>query len=454
MRLIYVTAYLPDGNSEAFIVPEIEALTRLGHEILVVPRSPGGGVVHGEGLVAISRREPLFSQRVLTAALRGSAADPVRALSAVACACRSRSAWLAMKNLAVLPKALWLASVARLWGAEHIHCHWSGTTATMALLASRISGIPWSLTAHRWDIVENNLLTFKAGSASFVRFISQDGLKLAKAAGVTACAKTRVIPMGVRIPEIGDLRPARDRVVLCPARLEDVKGHRFLVEAWRLLRDRGVEAKLWLAGEGALRSRLQTRIRELGLQDTVLLLGTVPHRSILRMYSEGAVSALVLPSVDLGNGCREGVPVSLVEAMSYAIPVVATPTGGITELVTPGAGLLVPPENPLALADAVQSLFVNPQLAQQVGCAGRRRVIEAHDVDRIAATLTGAFVDSPAQQTEGTEPGFGRQRSRRRAPVRPPSDVVRLQRVELRDLGVAQSPAIKPNLVQDTRHAH
>jgi colanic acid/amylovoran biosynthesis glycosyltransferase len=446
MRLIYVTAYLPDGASEAFIIPEIEALTRHGHEVLVVPRSPGGGVVHGEDLVAISRRERLFSPRVLKAALQVSAAAPIRALSAATCAFRSRSARLAMKNLAVVPKALWLANVATLWGADHIHCHWSGTTATMALLASRISGIPWSLTAHRWDIVENNLLSLKVSDASFVRFISQDGLKLAKLAGVTAGAKIRFISMGVRIPECRDARPAGDQVVLCPARLEEVKGHRFLVEAWRLLRDRGVGAKLWLAGDGKLRPRIQTQIRELGLQDTVLLLGTVPNRSILRMYKEGLVSALVLPSVDLGNGHHEGVPVSLVEAMSYAVPVVATPTGGITELVTPGAGLLVPPENPVALADAVQPLLENVQLAEQVGHAGRRRVMEAHDADRISEALASAFMNASAPLLDAAVAhGSGVIR-------RSPYDGVRLQRIELRDLGVAQGPAKEPNLIQDALH--
>ncbi len=446
MRLIYVTAYLPDGASEAFLIPEIEALMRLGHEVLVVPRSPGGGVVHGENLVAISRRESPLSPRVLKAALRVSAAAPIRALSAAACAFQSRSVWLAMKNLAVVPKALWLANLARQWGADHIHCHWGGTTATMALLASRISGVPWSLTAHRWDIVENNLLAHKAGAASFVRFISQDGVKLAEVAGVTTGSKTRVLPMGVRIPELTDFRPARDRVVLCPARLEVVKGHRFLIEAWALLRDRGVDAKLWLAGDGALRPRIQAQIRELGLQDTIQLLGTVPNRSVLEMYREGVVCALALPSVDLGNGHHEGVPVSLVEAMSYAIPVVATPTGGITELVIPGAGLLVPPENPLALADAIQSLLENLPLADQVGCAGRRRVIEAHDVDRIAGALASAFMDSSAPLL-GAAAAHGSGGPRGLL-----ADGVRLQRVELRDLGVAQGPAKEPNLIQDALH--
>ena len=53
-----------------------------------------------------------------------------------------------LKNLAVYPKGLWLARLAREWRADHIHAHWAATTATMALVASEFSGIPWSFTAH------------------------------------------------------------------------------------------------------------------------------------------------------------------------------------------------------------------------------------------------------------------------------------------------------------------
>ena len=104
-----------------------------------------------------------------------------------------------------------------------------------------------------------------------------------------------------------------------------------------------------------------------------------------------AVSAVVLPSIDLGRGHHEGIPVALLEAMSYGIPVVATPTGGTSELVIPGTGLLAPPADPVALADRIQSLLRDGNLVEQLGDSGRRRVIEAFDIVRVTAELVHEF---------------------------------------------------------------
>ena len=80
--------------------------------------------------------------------------------------------------------------------------------------------------------------------------------------------------------------------------------------------------------------------------------GQVSHTQILEMYVANQVRAVVVPSIDLGNNLHEGIPVSLMEAMAHGVPVVSTTTGGIPELLADGAGILVPPENPQALADA------------------------------------------------------------------------------------------------------
>jgi colanic acid/amylovoran biosynthesis glycosyltransferase len=109
------------------------------------------------------------------------------------------------------------------------------------------------------------------------------------------------------------------------------------------------------------------------------------------MYEDGAVTAVILASIDLGNGLHEGVPVALIEAMSYGIPVVATPTGGTAELVRPGNGLLVPPAEPAALADAVQTLLEDAGLRQQLGESGRQRVFENYDIVGFAAQLIREF---------------------------------------------------------------
>jgi glycosyltransferase involved in cell wall biosynthesis len=296
-----------------------------------------------------------------------------------------------MKNLAIVPKALWLARVAARWRADHIHCHWAGTTATMAMLASWRSGIPWSFTAHRWDIVENNLLTTKAATASFVRLISGDGLRIARALGLGSANNTRIIHMGVPIPNRVRRRYGPRPVVLCPARLVEVKGHRFLLEAWQILQRRGLNAELWLAGQGELKSRLETLSRALGLGSSVKFLGAVPHDGLLKIYAEAPVSAVVVASIDLGSGVHEGIPVALIEAMSYGIPVVATATGGTPELLVPGTGLLVPPADPPALADALQSLLVDGKLREQIGDSGRLRVLEAHNIFQVAAELVKEF---------------------------------------------------------------
>ena len=401
MKIIYITASLPHGSDEAFVIPEIRELMRLGHEVRVIPRSLRGRILHGHGLLKHARREALCSPQVLRTAAATMLAAPRRTMTAAWPLLGTRSATLAMKNLAVIPKALWLARMASAWQADHIHCHWAGTTASMAMLASRISGIPWSFTAHRWDIVEDNVLLKKAKSASLARFISNDGLSMAKAIGIGPAHNARVLHMGVSIPSVVRRRHGSRPVVLCPARLVEVKGHRFLLEAWRIMQRSGEDSELWVVGQGELRARLESLSEILGLTGSVRFLGGLPHQELLKIYEQGRVSAVVLSSVDLGDGFHEGIPVALIEAMSYAIPVVATATGGIAELVASGSGLLVPPADPIALAGAIRSLLRDGKLNEQLGDSGRQRVTEHYNIARIVAELAHEFKASMPWTTPG-----------------------------------------------------
>jgi glycosyltransferase involved in cell wall biosynthesis len=391
VKIIYITASLPHGSDEAFVIPEIKQLVRSGHDVLVIPRSPRGKTIHGHELVELARREALCSGSVLKAAVAATLAEPGQTAAAVRPLLHSRSLAVAVKNLTIVPKALWLVDVATRWRADHIHCHWAGTTATMAMLASQVSGIPWSLTAHRWDIVENNLLAAKVRSASFVRFISEDGLRMAEAMGIAFADNVRVLHMGVPVPTRIQRRSGLKPVVLCPARLVEVKGHSFLLKAWQILQRRGLDAELWLAGQGELRPQLERLSDTLGLAGSVKFLGAIPHSELLNMYEEGAVTAVILASIDLGNGLHEGVPVALIEAMSYGIPVIATPTGGTAELVCPGTGLLAPPADSAALADAIQNLLEDAGLREQLGEAGRQRVLEDWDIVGVVNDLVREF---------------------------------------------------------------
>ncbi len=401
MRVVYVTSSLPYGPGEAFIIPEITELMRQGHEILVSPMYPRGAVIHGDAEQLMERvlTRSLFSRDVLNFGIREAIRNPARAARSLAWLLRTRNPKTLLKNLAVYPKGLWLARLARDWKAEHIHAHWAATTATMALVAGEVSGIPWSVTAHRWDIVENNLLDRKFAHAGFVRFISRSGLKLARSLGIEAPdEKTSVLHMGavinlpkVRVGASKRSHSASPLVVVCPANMVPVKGHQYLIEAARILLERGVGVEVWLAGDGELRKALEEEVEARKLSHTVRFLGQLPHPELMRLYREQEVDLVVLPSLDLGNGEHEGIPVSLIEAMGRGIPVVSTTTGGIPELLEGGAGSLVPPADPRALADAVQELVEDPGLRQRLVRAGRERVSRSFAIDVVTTQLAACF---------------------------------------------------------------
>jgi glycosyltransferase involved in cell wall biosynthesis len=260
--------------------------------------------------------------------------------------------------------------------------------------ASALSGIPWSFTAHRYDVVLNNLLDEKLRSARFGRFIAQEMLAVARPQlSPEALSRSVVLHMGVPLPPapVGPPPPRATPVVLCPARLAPMKGHRHLLDAAALLRKRGTTFELRLAGEGPDAGAVAKQVRELRLEDCVRMLGIVPHAELLRMYQDREVDCVALASLDLGGSLHEGISVALIEAMAHSVPVVGTRTGGMPELLDGGAGLVVPPGDAVALADALERLLGSAALRLELGRAGRRRIEEEFDVAAIAAELARRF---------------------------------------------------------------
>ena len=142
---------------------------------------------------------------------------------------RTRPRRRALANAQATAEGMWVARIARGWGADHIHAHWAHLTATLAMSASMATGIPWSFTAHRYDVILNNLLTEKLRSARFGRFIAREMLAIAsRYVPPDALARAVVLHMGVALPPPPEREiPARAvPIVLCPARLVAVKGHR------------------------------------------------------------------------------------------------------------------------------------------------------------------------------------------------------------------------------------
>jgi glycosyltransferase involved in cell wall biosynthesis len=200
-----------------------------------------------------------------------------------------------------------------------------------------------------------------------------------------------VIYNGVAIPEESPGEgvrppgwPAAKRIILCVANLRHGKGHHDLLAAATQVLPRFPDVALVLVGEGALRAALEARVAHAGLRDRVHFLGQREDVPALL----AAAKLFVLPSHE------EGFPNALLEAMAHGLPVVATRVGGVPEAVVHGeTGLLVPPQDPAALAEALGALLRDPDLAQKMGRAGRERAASQFTLDRMVRETEALYAE-------------------------------------------------------------
>jgi colanic acid/amylovoran biosynthesis glycosyltransferase len=391
-KLLYVTSSFPYGLNDVFFEPEVRELVRQGVDVRSVPVRPRGPLTTADA-ESLTLQRPLFDLGIATAALAETLRAPAAVASAFALLFRSPRPSVLLRNVVSFPKALWLARLARSWGASHIHANWAGPPSTVALIASRISGVPWSVTAHASDIAANNLLREKSTSARFVRSIAAAMMDRARetAPGIDE-SRWVLVRFGVDMPEPRPRREALNDppVLLMAARFDPGKRQDLLIHATRRLLDDGVEAEVWLAGRGGpLEDEARQLALRLGLDDRIRFQGAVPRATVLEWLESGQIDAAVLPSD------REGIPVALIEALAHCVPAIGTDVGGIPELLGDGCGALVPIGDADALAAAITRVLDTPELRERIVEAGRARVEREFAAASVVRRLTElfAFVD-------------------------------------------------------------
>jgi glycosyltransferase involved in cell wall biosynthesis len=334
---------------------------------------------------SLSLRRPLLDLEIARTAVGEILHQPAPVARAFVLLFRSPAPRTLLRNVAAFPKALWLASLARSWKADHIHAHWAGPPSTVALVASRLSGVQWSFTAHADDITANNLLREKSASARFVRFIANAMMDRARrtAPGIDD-SRWALVRFGVEVPQ----QPPRNEtpndppVLLMAARFAPEKRHDLVLEATSRLIGRGVEIEVWFAGpESPLEERAKQLAHRLGLEDVIRFRGFTPRATLLGWLGSGDVDCVVLVSD------REGLPVSLIEALSHRVPAIGTDVGGIPELLGDGCGELVPADDADALADAIERVLRTPTLRAEMIEAGRARVEREFAVPSVVRRL-------------------------------------------------------------------
>jgi glycosyltransferase involved in cell wall biosynthesis len=403
-KIVYITAKAPFGSEEAFIIPEMIALKRLGVDLIIIPRDKGKNIFHkeAESLVNDTLSIPWFNIRIFLYLLKFIIVHPLRFINLLNIIFfKARNTKIGFKNLAIFPKALYISKVFKKHNISHIHAHWASTTATMAFIISNVTGVPWSFTTHRWDITENNLLKEKCITASFVRAINEEGkreiLEIVKDKSLEN--KILVIHMGVEIPENNNglnklERKSKNFNILCPANLVPVKGHKYLFEACRILLDRGFRFNCLVAGSGPLENELKELVLKLNLNSAVKFLGKLPHEKLLSLYRKNLINVVVLPSILSENGEKEGIPVALMEAMSYGIPVISTNIGGIPELIGDGSGIMVDEKNPEAIANGIENLMRETWFYDLICNQGREKIQKEFNINLISKKMLNLFLNS------------------------------------------------------------
>jgi glycosyltransferase involved in cell wall biosynthesis len=410
-RLAYIMGTFP-ALTETFVLGEIEALVTAGVPVeLFSLRRPRTlhDQSYGQDLAARTHYGPgLWSRDLWATNLRVLRRFPGRYLRTLA-SIAGRTALnpvYCLKSLGLFPVAVVFAEQMERDGVDHVHAHWANYPATAAYVAARVLGCPFSITAHVYDAtLIRSLMREKLRRARFVvtcnRWSAERLARLAPEARERIAVNYHGVTLERFVAGSREPGPPSEALsIMSCGGLYPRKGFPVLLEACRILRDRGWKFRCTIIGEGPQRRELDRFIAKHQLDDCVALLGARPHREVLRHYRDADLFVLACLTDYLGwreilsdpvlllevgpaipfRPITDGIPNVLAEAMAMQVPVVSTTVAGIPELVEHGhSGLLVPEGNPVALAAAIESLLENPERRRELGRHGRIAVNERFD---------------------------------------------------------------------------
>jgi colanic acid/amylovoran biosynthesis glycosyltransferase len=377
MRLAVFVDFYPE-LSETFILNEVKALAAEGVDVrveagrrsqrpnpeaadgpaVVYWDEPGSRSENLRALASLAVRHPLRVLRDLNGRLRWRRDEPVRPLRRLA------------------PIALRVAA-----SADHIHAHFAGAAALDAMRISLLTGVPYSVTTHAYDIfLTPTNLDEKLERARFHVAVCDYNAAYLRHRVPRAAGRMRKIVMGVDPERFKRTRPyPGGRTVVAVGRLVEKKGFAYLVEAARALPD----VRVRIAGDGPLRAVL-----EAAAPANVELLGALSPDAVRELLEQADL--LAMPCVVASDGDRDSMPVVVKEALAMEIPVVGSDEVGMPEMVSDDWGRLVPPRDADALARAIADLLeLPPQERAAMGRRGREFVARNLSVRDEALKLIG-----------------------------------------------------------------
>ncbi len=278
----------------------------------------------------------------------------------------------------------------------HIHSQWAHSCGTIAMYGAWLLDVPFSFTGHATDLFRDRCaLEDKIRRADFIVCISEFHrsfyLKHGARQEQLFIAYCGIDPAWFYPPQSTEKSGEVPYRIVSSGRLVEKKGFSFLVDACRILADRGEKFECLIGGSGELETQLKARVTELGLTHQVTVTGkTLVQEKIIEFMHGGDV--YVLPCVWAADDDVDGLPQMLMEAMACGLPAISTRLVGIPDLIQhEETGLLVAPNDAFALADAIARLMRDKALGQRLADAGRLRVIETFNLSTCLKPLISRY---------------------------------------------------------------
>ncbi len=411
-RVLYVTSRFPSITA-TFIANEMAAVSATGADVSIaslwnpLPGHEGHPVEIPllPKVVPVNLRDPRAWLAMGAAIVRRPS---VLLLLAALVPGHISSPWLFGKLLASIPRGLFYGEWAAKNNMDRLHAHFLTTPTTVAMIAGKVADIPYSATAHAFDItsedprLKNGSVSLKCRNADVIITISEYNRRdILSRWPELASIRLEVIYNGIDtalFAPTGDTTPlAHDGTVkvLTVSSLIEKKGHDYMIRAIAKLRDEGVDVRLDIYGEGSWRDTFAELITELGHEDGIALHGPTNQREVVELCQSADIFGLAC--VLVASGDADGLPTVLIEALAAALPTISTQVTGVPEIVIDGkTGLCVAPRDVDALAEAVKWMIDNPEQARAYGQAGRELVTGTFERKIAAAQIRRAWSDPAA----------------------------------------------------------
>ena len=401
MRLGYLIPEWP-GQSHVWAWREITQLRSLGVAVTILStRRPQPADLGRHEFAALASGETIYLWPrppwfVLKCLAWAAARRPRGLLQCIRLAIEleGSSVGAVLRQIALIVPATVLAAEVRGLKLNHLHTPIPARSALLCMMAQRLTNTPYSMTIvsglHGWQPGLCRKLEEARFTTVVADYLLQDILLTCP---TVQLGKLRVARHGVDTRRWIACVPARIASpgpprLLSIGRLTGQKGFDILLHAVALLRQRAVQFELTIVGEGPQRAELESLTQELDLQESVRLAGSCSEGACLGLMHSATVFVLASRT--------EGTPVVCMEAMATGVPVVATAVGGIPEIIEHGVnGILIPPESPTDVADAIEKLLADPDLRKRLAREARRTVVEQLDC-RIGASILLEMLTSTA----------------------------------------------------------